>query len=388
MNGRNGPALVLFAAMFASQAAVIAMAPVLDQVASDLGVGTATAGQLRTLSGLAAAVSGFQIPRLVDRVGLRAVLLTATALIAAGSVASAAAPTFALLAAAQMLLGVAIAAVVAAGMTAAADWAGEAERTAVLSWALIGQPAAWIVGMPLVGALGGWSWRLAWLALPFPAALVAVLLLLLRRQETKERPRADVRVRRILSDRPLARWATAEFLFNCGWSGTLVYAGALFRETYDTATTLTGIILGGGACMFVIGNLAGRRLAARQAHQQLVALPLLLTILIASFGGVRTGVWTSTALFATAAFVAGARSLVGSSVGLAVPSQLRPAAMGLRTAAVQVGYVVGAGSAGLALAAGGYGGLGTAMAGFFAAAAVSLVEVHVAVSRVEALADT
>jgi DHA1 family inner membrane transport protein len=126
MSRRNGPALVLFAAMFAAQAALIAMGPVLDEVASDLGVETATAGQLRTLSGLVAAFTGFQIPRLVDRVGLRTVLLAATALIAAGSVASAAAPTFALLAGTQVLLG------------AAAAWAAEADRTAVLSWALIG----------------------------------------------------------------------------------------------------------------------------------------------------------------------------------------------------------------------------------------------------------
>ena len=42
-----------------------------------------------------------------------------------------------------------------------------------LSWALIGQPAAWIVGMPLLGVAGGHSWRYAWLGLPLVGAVLA-----------------------------------------------------------------------------------------------------------------------------------------------------------------------------------------------------------------------
>ena len=76
----------LFLALFAAQAAAIVVSPVLGRVAADLDVSTATAGQLRTVSGLAAA----------------------------GSLASAAAPTFAALAVAQIAIGVGIAALVSA----------------------------------------------------------------------------------------------------------------------------------------------------------------------------------------------------------------------------------------------------------------------------------
>jgi len=44
----------LFLCLFAGQAALIAMSPVLANAASDLHVATATAGQLRTITGLAA----------------------------------------------------------------------------------------------------------------------------------------------------------------------------------------------------------------------------------------------------------------------------------------------------------------------------------------------
>jgi predicted MFS family arabinose efflux permease len=79
--------------------------------------------------------------------------------------------------------------------------------------------------------------------------------------------------------------------------------------------------------------------------------------------------------------------LVGNAVGLSVAPEARLGAMGLRTAATQIGAVAGTGIAGLALAAGGYATLGLAMAAAFVAAAASLVELHVCVTRLEVLAD-
>jgi DHA1 family inner membrane transport protein len=255
----------------------------------------------------------------------------------------------------------------------------EAERPQVLSWTLVGQPAAWIVGMPLVGALGEVSWRLGWLALPLTASVVAVLLLL-RRQAEEDRHADDPRLRPILSDRPIARWAVAEFLFNCGWAGTLVYTGTLFAKSYAVSSALTGLLLGGGAAVYIAGTLASRRLARQQPHQQLVALALLLAIAVTAFCSIRTSFWTSAVLFAAAAFVAGARTFVGNAVGLAVPPDVRLAVMGVRTAAVQVGSVVGVAVAGLALAIGGYPGLGAAMAALFVGAAGALVDLRVTVA--------
>ena len=53
------PRVVLFAALFASQAGLLVLSPILPDVARELGVSTATAGQLRTLSG---ATGGGDIP--------------------------------------------------------------------------------------------------------------------------------------------------------------------------------------------------------------------------------------------------------------------------------------------------------------------------------------
>lgn len=93
----------LFLCLAGSQAAILVLSPVLTSVASDLGVSAAVAGQLRTVSGLAAGVTALLAGLVAARVGLRDLLLGGLLLLAVGSAVSAAAPDFAVLAAAQLL---------------------------------------------------------------------------------------------------------------------------------------------------------------------------------------------------------------------------------------------------------------------------------------------
>ena len=77
-----------------SQAALVVLTPLLPDVAGDLGVSTATAGQLRTVSGLAAGIAALLAGLLSTRVGLRELLVgAASSLIAAGSLAAPRRPT-------------------------------------------------------------------------------------------------------------------------------------------------------------------------------------------------------------------------------------------------------------------------------------------------------
>jgi predicted MFS family arabinose efflux permease len=368
-------ATVLFLSLFAAQAAVIVLSPVLTSVASELDVSTATAGQLRTLSGLAAGLTALAVPRATRVLGLRGLLLAGLLLIALGSLASACAPSFAVLALAQVVLGVAIAAVVAGGTSAAAAWAPAERRTQVVSWALLGQPAAWIVGMPLIGVLGDHSWRLGWLALPFVVATGAAIAVSRRPREDRGAAPLDPRLRSAFGNGAVARWALAELLVSCGWAGTLVYAGALFTESYGASAALTGVVLAAGAVAFVAGNLVARRVGGHEPRKQLVVLTLALGVAVPLFGAVRPNVATSAVLFAVAGYAAGGRMLLGNIVGLDVAAEHRLAAMGIRTAATQFGYFAGAGAAGLALDAAGYGALGMTLGAFFVGSALAFTEV-------------
>ena len=251
---------------------------------------------------------------------------------------------------------------------AAAEWVAPELRTRTLSWTLVGQPAAWIVGMPLAGLLGEHSWRYAWLALPFAAALVAAGLVASRRSE-RPSPVAPVPARAALADPTVGRWLAAELLANAAWAGTLVYAGALFAQSYGTSSGETGCLLALAAVAYVAGNLASRRLVDTEAKPTLLAFTLVLALLDALFGLARPGIAASAVLFAGASLAAGGRTLVTSSFALGLAPDVRPAATSLRAASMQLGYFIGALVGGAALALGGYGALGAGMGTLFLGAA-------------------
>ena len=371
VGGHRSVAAVLFLCLFAAQAAVIAMSPVLAAAAGELHVSTAMAGQLRTITGLAAGITALMLHVLSARIGLGRQLLAGAVLLAAASIASAAAPTFAVLALVQVPVGVAVAVLTTAGTLAAAEWAAPELRTRTLSVALVGQPAAWIVGMPLVGILGERSWRLGWLALPLVAAVGAAIFVGSRAGQPPVESR-PVRVRDALGDGKLVGWLVSELLANAAWAGTLVYAGALFVESYGTSSALTGCLLAAVAVSYVAGNLVGRRVVGKQPRRVLVMLAVVLAVTDGLFGAARVGIAASTLFFAIAAFAAGGRTLVTSAFALATAPEIRSAVMGLRAATMQFGYLAGSIVGGAALTLGGYSAFGAAMGMLFLGAGAAL----------------
>jgi predicted MFS family arabinose efflux permease len=360
---------MLFLSLFAAQAAVIAITPVLADVADDFDVSTATAGQLRSVSGLAAGIAALAMGALSSRFGLRDLLLIGLAVLGAGCLASAGAPVFAALAIAQVAVGAGLAVVLSAALAAAAAWSSEEQRAKLLSWTLIGQPAAWIVGMPVVGLVGDISWRLAWLVVPFAASAVALVAVHARCPDVATEPGTGTW--RLLRRSSLVKgWALGELLAFSAWAGTLVFAGALLVESYDSSPAAAGLLLGLAAVAYLPGNFLARRMIGNRSRIVLVALPLAAAAIVAVFGTYRPASWASAAFLSALAFVSGARTIVGSALGLDVCARRQVFAMRIRAAATQFGYLFGAVLGGLALAAGGYAALGATFAVLFVLAAI------------------
>ena len=253
----------LFLSLFAAQAGVIAAAPVLALLADDLGVSTAVAGQLRTVAGISAALTALAAAPVSRVLSLRRQLLAGAVLLGLGSLASACAPSFVVLLAAQVPLGVGVAGLTTAGTLAAAEWVPEEHRMRTLSWAVVGQPAAWIVGMPLVGLVGAGSWRLGWIALPLAASLVAAVAVLGSRAERETRePQDPVPLRVALESDRLRRWLVSELLANAAWVGTLVYAGAMLVDEHHASSGSAGVLLASAAVGYIAGTMGMRRAAA------------------------------------------------------------------------------------------------------------------------------
>jgi DHA1 family inner membrane transport protein len=363
------PAPVLFATMFASQASFLVLTPILPDLAGDFGVSTATAGQARTLAAVTGGVTALALGRLGRRLGVRELLLLGLGLVAGGAVASALAPNLAAFAGAQAAIGAAAAILLSAGVAAAGEWAKAGERARVLSWALLGQPAAWVAGMPLTGVISQLDWRYAWLAVPLGASVVALAAVALRPARAARRPRAaqatPAAMAPVWRRPPVARWAIGELMAYSAWGATLVYAGALFIQSYGLSTAQTGVLLGAAALGYFPGTLLARRHAERHARTLLVALGLTAAAGTALLGLARPSPTASLVLFAACMAAIGGRTIAGSAFGLDAASDQRVAVMSLRAAAVQFGYLLGAASGGAALAAGGYGLLGATLGVLF-----------------------
>jgi MFS transporter, DHA1 family, inner membrane transport protein len=357
---RPGTATLLFTCLFAVQAAFLTLAPILPDIAREFDVSTAVGGQLRTVSGLAGAVTAVFAIALRRRAGVRRLLIVGLVAIAAGTLASAAAPSFAALAAAQIPLGAGLALVLGAGLAAAAEWSTPEDRPRVLAWTLLGQPGAWVAGMPLIGLVADGDWRLAWIV-PFGAA-VAALVGVARRGSPSRAAGAGHAGRRPGSAaaqsiwrRPdVIGWALGELFAFTAWSGVLVYIGALLIESYGLSTGTTGLALGAAAAAYFPATLTAKRYIATHAQPMLIVLGLIAAGGTAVLGTVMPGPGFTIPLFAVVVAATGARTLSASAFGLQSAGEERVAIGALRAAVTQVGYLAGAGLGGVALATGGH----------------------------------
>jgi DHA1 family inner membrane transport protein len=357
----GGPRLVLFACMFASQAALLVLSPILPDLAREFDVSTAAAGQLRTLSGATGGVTAVLLAVAPYRARLRTLLSAGAALVAAGAGLSAAAPSFTTLAAAQGVIGVGVGVLVAVALAAAGEWSTPSERPRTLAWAIAGMPTAWVLGMPVVGAAASVDWRLAWLALPAATGVVALVLVRLAPPDRRTAPRRRGRAAWRRGD--VARFTAAELLANAAWAGVLTYAGSLLIEGYGAprGTVSAGLAL--AAAAMVPGTFAARRCVP--SASLLGGLTLAQAGAVAALGAVRPGAGLSLATLTLMAYVNGWRSVIASGLGMDSAPDDKLAVMSMRAAANQFGYLLGAAAGGLALAAGGFGALGATFAGLF-----------------------
>jgi DHA1 family inner membrane transport protein len=371
-----GPSPVLFLCLFSSQAAMLVLSPILPEVAREFGVSTATAGQLRAISGATGGLTAILLAVVPRRPGLRQLLSAGAALVALGSALSAAAPTFAVLAAAQGLLGVGIGLLVAVGIAAAGEWPEPGDRPHVLAWAIAGMPVAWIAGMPVVGLVADLDWRAAWLAVP---AVVAVATLVLVRMRPPDDPTRRTGEAVGAWRRPdVARFAVGELLANAAWASVLTYSGALLLASYDLSPPVAALGLGAMAAAMVPGTFTARRGAANASPGLLIGLTAFQGGAVLVLGAVRPTVVLTLAVLAAMAFVNGRRSMVASSLGMDTAPEDKLAVMSMRAAANQFGYLLGAAAGGLALTLGGFAGLGCALAAMFAAAVLVHAPANVA----------
>ena len=122
--------------------------------------------------------------------------------------------------------------------------------------------------MPLIGVVAEVHWRLAFLALPLPAALLAGLAVAARPPDVALAGRGTS-LRGPAS--PGRRWALPSCSRTRHGPATLVYSGALLTEEYGPSTSATGFALGGVAVAYLLANQRAGRTLQEGARRVMLA---------------------------------------------------------------------------------------------------------------------
>jgi len=232
-----------------------------------------------------------------------------------------------------------------------------------------GAPAAWVIGMPLIGLVAGTSWRLAFLAVPLPAAIVTVALVLAGRPSDAGRDSASLPA--LLREPGARSWALGELLAMSAWAGTLVFSGALFIETYGTSPGLTGLLLAAVAVAYLGGNALGGYIRGDcRLRRGLARANIVAAAAIAATWILTPNVFVTLAIFAAAGVVVAARTVIGTMYGFALAGERKLEVGAARAAITHIGYLVGSALGGLAFAVGGRDAVGLAFSVLFLVAAM------------------
>ena len=375
-------------ATMATQASIVVLAPIVVEIGRDLDASVSAVGQARSILAATGVVASFAVGPMIDRRGVRPLLLWGSALALAGAAAAGAAPSLLAFFLAQLLVGAGVACLASAGFAGVAAFFGENGSSWAMGYVVGSQSISWIVGVPVIGVLtDAVTWRLAF-AVPALASLLALLAGLFApataaaaarshgargsaagASETGASPAEASApgaarglrggLAQVARDPSARRWTLAELVAYAAWTAELTYAGAFYIQTYGVSESVVGLLLAVGSIAFLAATLGTDRLARRLGRRPLIVGGALgMGTLLVPVMNVTPSVWFTLALFCVMATFAGFRSTGSSSLGLAQLPDQPGSMMAARTASSQLGYMIGAAAGGLVLALADFGTLG------------------------------
>jgi predicted MFS family arabinose efflux permease len=362
----------LILATMASQALPVVLAPTIVEVGLEFGTQVGAVGQARSVLAGAAIATSFGIAPFLDRLGVRPLLSWGAILALAGSAGAALAPSLAVFLSIHVLTGIGFACLLSAGFAGVAAF-GEEDRAWAMGYVVGANALAWIVVNPLAGVLTEtFSWRAAY-AVP---AAIGFCVLATVRASPDGHATAGVGLRGVLGDPSARRWVLAEMVSFFAWGTYLTFIGAYFIEVYEVGESATGIVLALGAGAFFATSVRGARLLPRLSRPRLIAVTaLVMGALISLQFGTGRVLWIGLLTFFLCAAAGGVRSAVASTLGLAQLPDQPGSMMAARTAATQMGYLLGGLLGGATLAFGGYAALGIILATGLALCAALILRV-------------
>ena len=374
--------LPLVLATMASQALLVVLAPTIVEVGREFGVSVGVVGQSRSVLAGASILYSLAIVPFLDRLGIRPLLSWGAVLAIMGSAGTALAPSLTIFLSTPALIGVGFACLLSADFAGVAKFPRE-EQAWAMGYVVGANALAWIVVNPLAGVLtDALSWRTAYVI----SAAIALCALVSARSapdgSATGTPGVGRRLRYVIADRSARRWLVAETIAFFAWGANLTFTGAFFIERYGIKESTVGLLLALGAAMFFISSVRGAPLLRHLPRPTLIAAAALLTgAMIALQFNAHDVLWISLLAWLLGAVAGGIRSSISPTLGLAQLPNQPGSMMAARTAANQVGYLLGGLFGGAALVWSDYGTLGLTLGAAMILVAALILRVNDPLAR-------
>jgi predicted MFS family arabinose efflux permease len=354
----------------ASQALLVVLSPTIVAIGDDLNASVGAVGQARAISAAVAITASIALARRIDALGIPLLLRLGAALAIIACAAVALSPTLAVFLLAHVLIGVAFACLLSAGFAGVAAFSAD-RRAWAIGYVAGANALAWIVVNPIVGAVTDLlSWRAAQAV---PAAIAVASLIAPRAATSASAPPGQIRT--LLAERSARRWIGAELIAYGAWTALLTFLGAFFIQQLGVGEGAVGWLLAGGAATYFAASSHSGALVDLFPRRHLVAgSALLMAALVIAQLSVESAA-IGVGIFCLLGLAAGVRTPASSGLGLEQLPDHPGAMMAGRTAATQLGYLLGAVIGGAVITGAGYGALGVVLALGMVASALLILRV-------------
>ncbi|WP_152365548.1 MFS transporter [Microlunatus speluncae] len=346
---RRSPAVALFVGAFVVASTELMPVGLLPQIATDLGVSVALAGQLVTVNALALAVGAPLLAALLGRFDQRRILIGALIGYAAGQLLAGVAPSFPILLASRVISGATMGLYLASAVATAARLARPERQARAIATVGAGVSTASAIGVPLSSVLShGIGWRVVLGGLAGAAVIALLLIALAIRAPVVEQGPSLRRRLAALAGREVIMALALIMIFWAASFAVFTYLMPLLQDRAGlNGAALNGLLVLSGAAA-VAGTALGGRLADLRLRLALVVTAAVstVTLILIVPGSTAVAAMILVPLWQLAAW---------SFVPMVQVALFRAAgpggdlALSLAVSGFNVGIVVGAGLGGLAL---------------------------------------
>jgi len=329
----------------------------LVDIALSFGIPVGVAGQIRTISAIAAVVSALLISVLSIRFNHKSLLLVGLAFLTISALGCGLAPDFNSMVVSYSLTGLGVAMVTAMTNTLVAEYFPVEKRAGAMGWVVASGAMIYAIGAPVVSLIAGFGgWRMAFLGFVLTLSLFSLPLAFTGLPSISRNPQSRTGretylggFKDIFSNRSAVACLLGPTLSMTAWQAMLLYSSSFLRQQFLLPTSLVSLSSMASASSYTIGSLVSGRFVNKLGRKPLTVLASLLSGLFIMSYMIIPNLWAALVVNYIACLFTGIRYTAATSLTLEQIPAFRGTMMSLYSAADSIGAALGTGIGGLVL---------------------------------------